>query len=189
MEEKPPENDDPFAASERINKPEELLTGSGFKKDKDVSNDVTAGLSELTVVPVDTGTTTIKGVEGFEGDYGSLDYDPADGGFGDAFEGLTDAFGGGLDPAEFGAVTERQKRLDAGLGGLEELEGGGGKKATPGTAENGGDSSGSKFVGFELFDQSRDFQEIIDYWPIHLILRASRHSRSLSRAEALECIR
>ncbi|CAM6102156.1 unnamed protein product [Calypogeia fissa] len=142
VDEKPPENEDPFAASERINKPEELLTGSGFKKDKEASTDVTAGLSELTVVPVDTGATTIKGVEGFEGDYGSLDYDPADGGFGDAFEGLTDAFGGGLDPAEFGAVTEKQKRIDAGLGGLEELEGGGGKKETPETAEKGVDSSG-----------------------------------------------
>ncbi|BBN17600.1 hypothetical protein MPTK1_7g15640 [Marchantia polymorpha subsp. ruderalis] len=126
-EEKPEVSEDPFAASDAINKPEELLTG-GFKKNKEAPKDVTAGLSELTVpTGGQQGPTAVKGVEGFEGEYGDLEYDEPDGGFGD-FEGLTDAFGGGLDPTEFGATTKPGEKKDLGLGGLEELEGGGGKK-------------------------------------------------------------
>ncbi|KAL3698930.1 hypothetical protein R1sor_016952 [Riccia sorocarpa] len=133
-EEKPEVSEDPFAASDAINKPEELLTG-GFKKNKEAPADVTAGLAELTVPAGQQGTSDLKGVEGFEGDYGELEYDETDGGFGD-FEGLgSGAFGGGLDTTEYGATTKEEKKRDLGLGGLEVLEGGGGKESDAKDAE------------------------------------------------------
>ncbi|XP_024520079.1 uncharacterized protein LOC112342462 isoform X1 [Selaginella moellendorffii] len=126
-EEKPAENEDPFAASDALTKPESLA--GGFKKAKD-TKDITAGLSELSVPTVAPGAaeSTFVGVEGFEGDYGGLDFnDDYGGGFGDAFEGLTDAFGGGLDASDY--ATAEDKAAASGLAGLEELEGGGGRKA------------------------------------------------------------
>lgn len=123
VEEKPEENVDPFAVSDKINKPEELA--GGFKKSKDPS-DVTAALADLEVPKTIAGSnvaSTLVGVEGFEGDYGGLAFGEDAAAFGGAFEGLDDAFGGGLDASEFGAVVEDP--LVRGLGGLEELEGGG----------------------------------------------------------------
>ncbi|KAL0428318.1 UNVERIFIED_CONTAM: hypothetical protein Slati_3006600 [Sesamum latifolium] len=64
---------DPFAASDRINKPEEMLM-EGFKKDKDTGvSDVSkalAGLEVTTLPPAAATESTHIGVEGFEGNYG-----------------------------------------------------------------------------------------------------------------------
>lgn len=131
VEEKTEEIVDPFAISDKINKPEELA--GGFKKSKDPS-DVTSALADLEV-PKTVAGSTLVGVEGFEGDYGGLAFGEDAAAFGGAFEGLDDAFGGGLDASEFGAVVEDP--LVRGLGGLEELEGGGGKPAEPKVAAVG----------------------------------------------------
>lgn len=128
VEEKPQENEDPFAVSDKINKPEELA--GGFKRSKEPS-DVTSALADLEVPKAAAGinaASTLVGVEGFEGDYGGLDFGEDAAAFGGAFEGLDDSFGGGLDASEFGAVVE--DTTEKGLGGLEELEGGG-KSAAP----------------------------------------------------------
>ncbi|KAJ7551620.1 hypothetical protein O6H91_06G021800 [Diphasiastrum complanatum] len=127
--EQSPTSEDPFAASDALNKPEALV--GGFKKNKDSPADVTAALADLAVpvVASKSAESTIVGVEGFEGDYGGLDFgieEGASGSFGDAFEGLDDAFGGGLDVSEFAAT--KPEAAVRGLGGLEELEGGGGIK-------------------------------------------------------------
>lgn len=120
VEEQPAENGDPFAISDKINKPEELA--GGFKKTKDPS-DVTSALADLEVPKAAAGTTAESmfiGVKGFEGEYGGLDFGPEGAAFGGAFEGFDDAFGGGLDASEFGAVLE--EKSSKGLGGLEELD-------------------------------------------------------------------
>eukprot|EP00249_Psilotum_nudum_P003491 c16903_g1_i2 orf=220-2154(-) len=119
---KPSENEDPFAASEKINRPEELA--GGFKKSKEPVSNVTSALAELevpTMAPSTTAESMFIGVEGFEGDYGGLDFGADGAMFGGAFEGLDDAFGGGLDASEFGATPE-SVAVKKGLGGLEELE-------------------------------------------------------------------
>ena len=68
-------------------------------------------------------------MEGFEGDYGGVAFEDDSGGFGNAFEGLNGAFGGGLDASEFGATTTQGKDKDlAGLGLLA------GVSAQPGAA-------------------------------------------------------
>lgn len=125
VEEKPPENEDPFAISDKINKAGELA--GEFKKSKEPS-DITAALADLEIPKVTASTTAESmfiGVEGFEGEYGGLDFGAEGAAFGGAFEGLDNAFGGGLDASEFGAVLEKPSaKILAGLGGLEELEGG-----------------------------------------------------------------
>lgn len=116
-----PENEDPFAISDTVNKQDELA--GGFKKNKEASSDVTAVLAELEVTKLTTNATAESmfiGVEGFEGDYGGIEFGNEEATLSEAFEGLDDAFGGGLDASEFGATIKQTK--PKGLGGLEELE-------------------------------------------------------------------
>ncbi|PPS13411.1 hypothetical protein GOBAR_AA07169 [Gossypium barbadense] len=94
---------DPFAASEAINKQEDLV--GGFKKTKDPSaTDLTlalAGLEVTTLPPAEATQSTDITVEGFEGKYGGIEFGSEQATLGEAFEGFTDAWGGGLDASEF----------------------------------------------------------------------------------------
>ncbi|KAL2543216.1 hypothetical protein Adt_04194 [Abeliophyllum distichum] len=101
VEEDEGEND-PFAASDRINKPEEMLM-EGFKKDKGSATE-----------------STHIGVEGFEGNYGGIEFGTDGSTLPEDFEGINDAWGGGLDASEF--VGTKKVKKDQGLGGLELLE-------------------------------------------------------------------
>ncbi|GLJ11934.1 hypothetical protein SUGI_0180500 [Cryptomeria japonica] len=84
-----PTNEDPFVVNGAINKTDELAE------------------------------STFIGVEGFEGDYGGIELSNEQTSLAEAFEGLDDAFGGGLDPSEFGATIEPASTK--GRGGLELL--------------------------------------------------------------------
>ncbi|XP_047317823.1 uncharacterized protein LOC124921240 [Impatiens glandulifera] len=115
---------DPFAASEALNKPEEQLVG-GFKKDKDASaNDLSKALAELEITtlppPAATESTHI-GVEGFEGDYGGIDFGNEASTLAEDFEGMNQAWGGGLDASEF-VDGPKKVAKSQGLGGLELLQ-------------------------------------------------------------------
>ncbi|KAL0346034.1 UNVERIFIED_CONTAM: hypothetical protein Sradi_4434700 [Sesamum radiatum] len=114
---------DPFAASDRINKPEEMLM-EGFKKDKDTGvSDVSkalAGLEVTTLPPAAATESTHIGVEGFEGNYGGIEFSNDGSTLPEDFEGINDAWGGGLDASEF--VGPKKVPKDRGLGGLEFLE-------------------------------------------------------------------
>ncbi|PIN14101.1 putative proline-serine-threonine phosphatase-interacting protein (PSTPIP) [Handroanthus impetiginosus] len=114
---------DPFAASDRINKPEEMLM-EGFKKDKDSGvSDVSkalAGLEVTTLPPAAATESTHIGVEGFEGNYGGIEFSNEGATLPEDFEGINDAWGGGLDASEY--VGPKKVPKDGGLGGLELLE-------------------------------------------------------------------
>ncbi|KAL6539678.1 hypothetical protein OROHE_011449 [Orobanche hederae] len=114
---------DPFAASDRINKPEEMLM-EGFKKVKDLGvSDVSkalAGLEVTTLPPPAATESTHIGVEGFEGNYGGIEFSNDGSTLPDDFEGINNAWGGGLDASEF--VGSKKVPKDRGLGGLEFLE-------------------------------------------------------------------
>ncbi|KAM7508421.1 hypothetical protein LguiA_018874 [Lonicera macranthoides] len=133
------EVEDPFAASDALNKPEELV--GAFKKDKDQSSDLTKALADLEVTtlppPAATESTHI-GVEGFEGNYGGIEFGNEGSTLPEDFEGLNQAWGGGLDASEF--VGPKKVAKSQGLGGLELLQTGseplssattGGTAATP----------------------------------------------------------
>ncbi|KAI4344405.1 hypothetical protein L6164_011637 [Bauhinia variegata] len=128
---------DPFAASDAINKPQELV--GGFKKTKDPSaTDLTAALSGLevtTLPPPEATQSTQINVKGFEGNYGGVEFGTDQASLGETFEAFSDAWGGGLDPSEFVGPTKAPKQ--EGLGGLELLQTGpdGAPKAT--AAEGG----------------------------------------------------
>lgn len=112
---------DPFAASDAINKPESLA--GEFKKDKDVALDMTKALVGLEVTPLppaEAAQPTHIAVEGFEGDYGGIEFGNEEASLRETFEGFSDAFGGGLDASEFVGPTKAAKR--EGLGGLELLQ-------------------------------------------------------------------
>ncbi|XP_021724936.1 uncharacterized protein LOC110692252 [Chenopodium quinoa] len=112
---------DPFAASDSINKPESLV--GDFKKDKDVASDMTKALVGLEVTPLppaEAAQPTHIAVEGFEGDYGGIEFGNEEASLRETFEGFSDAFGGGLDASEFVGTTKAAKR--EGLGGLELLQ-------------------------------------------------------------------
>ncbi|XP_024194038.1 uncharacterized protein LOC112197542 [Rosa chinensis] len=113
---------DPFAASEKINQPEELVTG--FKKNKDPSaTDLTLALSTLevtTLPPAEATQSTHIAVEGFEGEYGGIEFGNEQASLNEAFEGFSDAWGGGLDASEF--VGTKKVVKSQGLGGLELLQ-------------------------------------------------------------------
>ncbi|XP_078170873.1 muniscin carboxy-terminal mu-like domain protein [Carex rostrata] len=116
------EEKDPFAASEKLNKPEEALVG-GFKKIKDPTADPTASLVGLEVTalpPAEATKPTFVSVEGFEGDYGGIEFGQEEASLNDAFEGFNTAFGGGLDASEF-VTTTKIKPKGPGLTGLELL--------------------------------------------------------------------
>lgn len=114
---------DPFAASDRINKPDEMLV-EGFKKDKEGggASDVSKALAglEVTALPPTAATeSTHIGVEGFEGNYGGVEFSHDGSTLPEDFEGINDAWGGGLDASEF--VGPKKVTKDHGLGGLELL--------------------------------------------------------------------
>lgn len=113
---------DPFAASDAINKPQELV--SGFKKTKDgSSNDLATaleGLDVTTLPPPEATQSTHINVEGFEGNYGGVEFGMEQASIGEAFEGFNDAWGGGLDASEFVGPTKAPK--PQGLGGVELLQ-------------------------------------------------------------------
>ncbi|KAJ7955778.1 FCH domain only protein 1 [Quillaja saponaria] len=128
---------DPFAASDAINKPQELVTG--FKKNKDASaNDLTLALSGLevtTLPPPEATQSTHINVEGFEGNYGGVEFGNEQASLGETFETFSDAWGGGLDPSEF--VGPRKIPKSEGLGGLELLQTGQGDAAKAAAAASG----------------------------------------------------
>ncbi|KAF7838047.1 muniscin carboxy-terminal mu-like domain protein [Senna tora] len=135
-EESSAEND-PFAASDAINKPQELM--GGFKKTKDPSaTDLTtalAGLEVTTLPPPEATQSTHINVEGFEGDYGGVEFSNEQTTIGEAFESFSDAWGGGLDPSEF--VGTKKAPKPQGLGGLELLQTGPDVAAKAPAAEGG----------------------------------------------------
>lgn len=115
------EEKDPFAASDKINQPESLV--EGFKKDKDQSRDLTvalAGLEVTSLPPAAATDSTHIGVEGFEGNYGGIEFSNDGSTLPEDFEGINDAWGGGLDVSEY--VGPKKIKKQEGLGGLELLE-------------------------------------------------------------------
>ncbi|KAK3042255.1 hypothetical protein RJ639_001850 [Escallonia herrerae] len=125
---------DPFAASDSLNKPEELV--GGFTKDKNQSGDLTkalAGIEVTTLPPAAATESTHIGVEGFEGNYGGIEFGNDGSTLPEDFEGLNQAWGGGLDASEF--VGTKKVAKSQGLGGLEFLQTGG--EAPPATAPSG----------------------------------------------------
>lgn len=114
---------DPFAASDAISKPPDLV--GGFKKNKEASSaaDLTvalAGLEVTTLPPAEATQSTYIGVEGFEGEYGGVAYSNEKATLDDSFQGFNAPFGGGLDASEFLESTKIAK--PQGLGGLELLQ-------------------------------------------------------------------
>ncbi|GAB4838234.1 hypothetical protein Ancab_027765 [Ancistrocladus abbreviatus] len=112
---------DPFAASDALNKPESLV--GDFRKDKDAASDLTKALVGLEVTPLppaEAAQPTHIAVEGFEGDYGGIEFSNEEASLRETFEGFSDAFGGGLDVSEFVGPTKVAKK--EGLGGLELLQ-------------------------------------------------------------------
>lgn len=115
------EEQDPFAASDKISQPESLV--GGFKKDKDQSGDLAkalAGLEVTTLPPAAATESTHIGVEGFEGNYGGIEFSIDGSTLPEDFEGINDAWGGGLDASEY--VGSKKVKKQEGLGGLELLE-------------------------------------------------------------------
>jgi hypothetical protein len=125
-EEAPPIEKDPFAASDMISKPEEALVG-GFKKNKETALVVAdpaaalAGLEVTTLPPAEATKPTRIGVEGFEGDYGGIEFGNDEASLAEAFEGFNAPFGGGLDASEFVTTTKKDHK-DKSITGLELLE-------------------------------------------------------------------
>ncbi|KAG0495219.1 hypothetical protein HPP92_006213 [Vanilla planifolia] len=119
------EEKDPFAASDKINKPEEALVGA-FKKtpiSATTATDPTAALAGLEVTalpPAEATKSTFIGVEGFEGEYGGIEFSNEEASLSETFEGFDNAFGGGLDASEF-VTTSKKAPKQQGLGGLELL--------------------------------------------------------------------
>ncbi|KAL9687982.1 hypothetical protein QQ045_032394 [Rhodiola kirilowii] len=126
---------DPFAASDSLNKSEELV--DGFKKYKNSSNnDLTLALVGLEVTPLPPAEATKPthiNVEGFEGDYGGIEFGKEEESLRETFEGFDEAFGGGLDASEF--VGPNKAKKAAGLSGLELLQTG--PDAPPASAPSG----------------------------------------------------
>ncbi|XP_065848780.1 uncharacterized protein [Euphorbia lathyris] len=133
---------DPFAASETINKQEDLM--GDFKKDKTQSSDLAlalAGLEVTTLPPAEATQATHINVEGFEGDYGGIEFSSDQASLGETFEGFSEAWGGGLDASDF--VGPKKIPKQQGLGGLEFLQTGASgdpavaAKAAPGAGGTG----------------------------------------------------
>ncbi|KAK4392613.1 hypothetical protein Sango_2039100 [Sesamum angolense] len=79
-----------------------------------------AGLEVTTLPPAAATESTHIGVEGFEGNYGGIEFSNDGSTLPEDFEGINDAWGGGLDASEF--VGPKKVPKDRGLGGLEFLE-------------------------------------------------------------------
>lgn len=138
-EEEAPAEKDPFAASEAVNKPPEEALVGGFKKSKDPSGsaDPTSALAglEVTALPPAAATkSTFIGVEGFEGDYGGIEFSKEEASLSSTFEGFDSSFGGGLDASEF-LTTVKKTSKDPDAAVLQLLTSG---QAKTGAAENGG---------------------------------------------------
>lgn len=119
------EEKDPFAASEKIINVEESLV-SGFKKGKESDMQLAlAGLDVTSLPPAEATKPTFVGVEGFEGEYGGIEFGNEEATLSETFEGLDNAFGGGLDASEFITTKNKNKTKTQGLGGLEFLTAGG----------------------------------------------------------------
>ncbi|XP_021893149.1 uncharacterized protein LOC110811085 [Carica papaya] len=136
-EETEAENKDPFAASDAVSKEEELV--GGFKKNRDPSaTDLTvalAGLEVTTLPPAEATQSTHISVEGFEGEYGGIEFNSDQASLGETFEAFSDAWGGGLDPSEFMGPKKIPKK--EGLGGLELLQTGDSGAAVEAKAADG----------------------------------------------------
>ncbi|TMW96373.1 hypothetical protein EJD97_007482 [Solanum chilense] len=158
---------DPFAASDKINQPESLM--GGFKKDKaNESSDVAkalAGLDVTTLPPAAASQSTHIGVEGFEGEYGGIEFSNEGSTLREDFEGINDAWGGGLDASEY--VGTKKVKKDQGLGGLELLATSEPPKAAAGATAEGAvknleDILVKKMNGPEMFiteEISAEFRE------------------------------
>ncbi|KMZ66570.1 hypothetical protein ZOSMA_294G00220 [Zostera marina] len=117
---------DPFAASNVVNKPiEETLMGGFNKVSSSTSGGVDltlalAGLDVALLPPAGTTKSTFVAVEGFEGEYGGVEFGKEEASLSEAFEVFDDSFGGGLDASEF-VETKKKKTESQGLGGVELL--------------------------------------------------------------------
>eukprot|EP00850_Spirogloea_muscicola_P006032 SM000028S10126 [mRNA] locus=s28:559966:564382:+ [translate_table: standard] len=127
------ESDDPFAASAIVPASTADLAGT-FKRDgAATASDPAALLAGLKVSPIDKDAveSVVVTEEGFEGEYGGLDFNDSDRNFlGEGFGGGAAAFGGGLDASEFGAEAVKEDAFGGGLGGLA----GSGLTGAPGAA-------------------------------------------------------
>ncbi|CAM0911341.1 unnamed protein product [Alopecurus aequalis] len=136
-EEAPPIEKDPFAASDMVSKPEEALVGA-FKKNKETAlvvadpADALAGLEVTTLPPAEATKPTFIGVEGFEGDYGGIEFGNEETSLAETFEGFNAPFGGGLDASEF-VTTMKKDQKDKSLTGLELLAMSGGQAPNAGS--------------------------------------------------------
>ncbi|CBI17836.3 unnamed protein product, partial [Vitis vinifera] len=115
--------DEVVASIVPVQSPESLV--GDFKKNKDQAavSDLTvalAGLEVTTLPPAAATDSTHIGVEGFEGNYGGIEFGNEEASLGETFEGFNDAFGGGLDASEF--VGPKKVPKSQGLGGLELLQ-------------------------------------------------------------------
>ncbi|XP_078433877.1 muniscin carboxy-terminal mu-like domain protein [Wolffia australiana] len=112
-----PAEKDPFAASEVVNRPPEEALVGGFKKSKDPSSSSSSsdpalalvGLEVTTLPPAAATKPTFIGVEGFEGDYGGIEFSKEEATLSSTFEGFDSSFGGGLDASEFITTTAAKK--------------------------------------------------------------------------------
>lgn len=112
---------DPFAASDRLAGSTTDLAG-GFVRKAGTPLDPAAQLAGLEVVaPKKAGSapeTQFIGAEGFEGQYGGIDWSQSGGLGGGLLGDDGDAWGGGLDAGAFGADVD-DDAFGGGLGGLE----------------------------------------------------------------------
>ncbi|XP_026395649.1 uncharacterized protein LOC113290265 [Papaver somniferum] len=123
---------DPFAASDVIGKPEELVGGFVKSKEASSASDLSAltGLDLTTLPPAEATQSTHIVVEGFEGNYGGVEYSNQEETVSEAFEGFHgSAFDGGMDASEF--VDQKKISENKDMGGLELLNSVGDVVATP----------------------------------------------------------
>ncbi|OMP10623.1 hypothetical protein COLO4_04392 [Corchorus olitorius] len=88
------------------------------------------GLEVTTLPPAEATQSTDITVEGFEGKYGGIEFGNEQTTIGEAFEGFSDAWGGGLNASEF--LENKRVKKQEGLNGLELLQTG--DSAAPATA-------------------------------------------------------
>eukprot|EP00271_Cylindrocystis_brebissonii_P004688 TRINITY_DN16502_c0_g1_i1.p1 TRINITY_DN16502_c0_g1~~TRINITY_DN16502_c0_g1_i1.p1 ORF type:complete len:680 (+),score=137.66 TRINITY_DN16502_c0_g1_i1:530-2569(+) len=118
---------DPFAASDMTPAQRAAAELGAFRKTAGASDDPIAQLAGLSVPApkrrgtygVDPVNSQFSGPEGFEGDYGGMDWAEGDAFGGGLLGDDGDAWGGGLDPAAFGAEVEQVSAFGGGFGGLQ----------------------------------------------------------------------
>jgi hypothetical protein len=111
-----------------VSKPEEEALVGGFNKNDEtalVVADPAAALAGLELVttspPAEATKPTFIGVEGFEGDYGGIQFGSEETSLAEAFEGFNAPFGGGLDASEFVTTTNKDHKDDKSIAGLDLL--------------------------------------------------------------------